>query len=390
MKVEIYSATGTSVSQQPVEYVERKGLGHPDSICDAVMEAAAGSLREQYLDRCGRVLHHNLDKALLVAGQTQPQLGGGNVIAPIQIIAGDRAANRFAGAEIPVDEIVEAAVMAWLKSNLRFIQCDRDVRFRSEIKPGSAELTGIFARQTPVANDTSAAVGYAPLSETEQLVLATEQWVNSSEFKQRFPVCGEDVKVMGVRHGKQLRLTIAIAMVDRFVPTEASYFEQKEAIREDIQRYVLERLNDLDEVTVDLNTLDNPDAGPNGMYLTVIGTSAESGDGGEVGRGNGVNGLFSLNRPTSNEAAAGKNTICHVGNIYNHLSHRIAIEIVESIEPVRESYVWLCSQIGGPIDNPWSTSISVSLEPGVDVADVDDAINAIVQQNLRSIAASHR
>jgi S-adenosylmethionine synthetase len=175
-------------------------------------------------------------------------------------------------------------------------------------------------------------------------------------------------------------------MVDRFVPTDASYFEQKDAIRDDVERYVRERLQGLEEVTVDLNTLDDSARGQDGMYLTVIGTSAESGDGGEVGRGNGVNGLISLNRPTSNEAAAGKNTVCHVGNIYNHLSHRIASEIVESIVPVRESYVWLCSQIGQPIDKPWSTSVRVSLEPGVDVDDVEDEVNAIVSQQLKNAA----
>ena len=64
------------------------------------------------------------------------------------------------------------------------------------------------------------------------------------------------------------------------------------------------------------------DRGAGGMYLTVLGTSADGADGGQVGRGNRVNGLISLHRPMSTEAAAGKNPVSHVGKIYNLLAHR--------------------------------------------------------------------
>jgi S-adenosylmethionine synthetase len=63
----------------------------------------------------------------------------------------------------------------------------------------------------------------------------------------------------------------------------------------------------LDSVDVQINMLDDEARGRDGMYLTVLGTSAESGDGGEVGRGNRVNGLISFCRPMTMEAAAGKN-----------------------------------------------------------------------------------
>ncbi len=350
------------------------------------MEAAATALRSEYRRQCGRVLHHNLDKALLVAGQSEPSLGGGRITAPMHIIAGDRATSEFEDVKVPVDEIVEAAILKWLGENIRYLDPDHHVVFRSEIKPGSAELRGIFNRDIPVANDTSAAVGFAPLSETEQTVLKVEHYINSDEFKQQFPVAGEDVKVMAVRNGRRLHMTIAIAMVDQFVPTVKSYFDQKQAIRSDVTQHIQSTLKALDEVTIDLNTLDDPDLGQEGMYLTVIGTSAESGDGGEVGRGNAVNGLISLCRPTSNEAAAGKNTTSHVGNIYNHLSHRIAGNIVDTITPVNEAYVWLCSQIGKPIDQPWSSAVGCVLEPGAEIGDVNDDVQAIIHQHLEQAA----
>ena len=380
----LFADDGATVPQQPVEYVERKGLGHPDSICDSIMQTAAESLRQEYRSRCGHILHHNLDKALLVAGQSEPAIGGGRMVSPIQIIAGDRAMTSLGDVKIPVAEIVESAVSEWIDGHLRFVDSTQHIDFRSEIKPGSMELREIFDRSTPVANDTSAAVGFAPLSETEQVVLDTERYINGDQFKQLFPVAGEDVKIMAARHFDQIHLTIAIAMVDRFVSSESDYFEQKEAIRADIESYVGGRSGKLALAAIDVNTLDDPQRGQAGMYLTVLGTSAESGDGGEVGRGNAVNGLISLNRPTSNEAAAGKNTTCHVGNIYNHLSYRIADQIVTQIEPVQESYVWLCSQIGRPVDDPWSAAVRVSLADGVDVDDVRDDVDSILQRELKA------
>ena len=388
MAIHLFATKNSSVADQPFEYVERKGLGHPDAICDSVMQAAASSLSREYVNRCGRVLHHNLDKALLVAGQSEPKFAGGVVTKPMQIIAGDRATSDLGEIRIPVHEIIESAVLGWFSDNLRFVDTNRHVIFKSEVQPGSAELTGIFERGAPVANDTSAAVGYAPLTETERIVLATEQYINSKAFKERFPVAGEDVKVMAVRHEKRLHLTIAIAFVDRFVSSLSDYFAQKDAITHDVLSHVRRQLVTMEQLAVDINMLDDPTLGQAGMYLTVLGTSAESGDGGEVGRGNAANGLISLNRPTSNEAAAGKNATCHVGNIYTHLTYKIADDIVSSIGPVKEAYVWLCSQIGSPIDQPWSTSVSVVLEANVGPRDLQEEVEEIVHRHLQCAVAT--
>jgi S-adenosylmethionine synthetase len=57
-----------SPASQPLEIVERKGLGHPDTVCDALAEALSRSLCRYYLDAFGLILHHNVDKALLADG----------------------------------------------------------------------------------------------------------------------------------------------------------------------------------------------------------------------------------------------------------------------------------------------------------------------------------
>ncbi len=373
------------VARQQVELVERKGVGHPDSICDAIMEAVSVRLSQVYLEVAGQVLHHNIDKGLLVAGQTTPALGGGRVDQPMRLIFGDRATTEWQGQSIPVAEIAVESARQWIREHLRFVDPDRHLVYQNELKPGSPELTDIFQREQVGANDTSAAVGYAPLTETERLVLLAERTLNDPAFKTEFPEAGEDVKVMGVRQGRELVLTVALAFVDRFVPSEQHYFQRKEAIRQRLQNTLEGEMRELDRLRVDINTLDQPGRGLGGMYLTVLGTSAEAGDSGQVGRGNRVNGVITLNRPMGTEAAAGKNPVSHVGKIYTLLTHQIADRIYQEVEAVDEIYVWLCSQIGQPIDQPLVASAQAILAPGAGLPDVEEPIRAIIQQELAQI-----
>ncbi|MBI1900337.1 MAG: methionine adenosyltransferase [Planctomycetia bacterium] len=373
------------VALRQAEHVERKGLGHPDSICDAVMEAVSVALCAAYRAACGRVLHHNVDKGLLVAGQSSPRLGGGTVQRPMRFVFGDRATAVVGGRPIPVGEIVETAARKWLREHLRFVDPALHAVFQNEIQPGSAELVGIFSRDVLSANDTSAAVGYAPLTETERLVLQAERYLNSPDYKRRFPEVGEDVKVMAVRRGRQVSLTVAAAFVDRFVQTAQTYFERKREIRDDLERRLRSQLHDIDRLDVDLNTLDDPGRGLGGMYLTVLGTSAEGADGGEVGRGNRVNGLISLHRPMSLEAAAGKNPVSHVGKIYNVLAHEMAERVHKSCEGVAEATVWLASQIGRPLDDPWSVAVELIPAAGASAADVERSVRETIEAELRDL-----
>ena len=80
------------IEARALEIVERKGTGHPDYICDAVMEAVSLALSREYMERAGRVLHHNIDKGLLIAGAVDKHFGGGSVTSPMELIIGDRAA----------------------------------------------------------------------------------------------------------------------------------------------------------------------------------------------------------------------------------------------------------------------------------------------------------
>lgn len=386
--VEVLS--GKPVSDHEVEIVERKGVGHPDTICDAIMDRVSIALSKEYQKQFGTILHHNIDKAFLVAGNAEIRLGGGRVTDPMRLIFGDRATYSLNGKSIPINDIAISTAKRWIKEHLRFVDPDEHVVYDVQIKPGSPELVDIFSRDVPGANDTSAAVGYAPLTETERLVLATENYMNSPAFKTLFPEAGEDIKVMGFRHGKELDLTAAVAFVDRFVDSEDSYFRRKAQMHEAVEEFLSGEVKTLGRVTLSLNTLDERGRGLGGMYLSVTGTSAESGDSGQIGRGNKVNGVIALNRPMGTEAAAGKNPVSHVGKIYTVMTHQVAARIYQEVRGVREVYVWMLSQIGSPIDQPKVAAAQVILEKRARQSAATRRVREVLERELAGIATLTR
>lgn len=368
-----------ALEEQPMEICERKGLGHPDTICDAIMNEVSIELSKEYLKRFGTILHHNLDKGLISAGGSEVAFNGGKMTNPILIVYGDRATFDVGDEHVPVDEIAIRSTKDWFKRKLRFVDPDEHLKYQVEVQPGAASLQDIFARSGKYlgANDTSAAVGYAPYSRTEQLILNVEGYMNSPEFKKRFPESGEDVKIMGFRNGNDVNLTVAQAFVDRYISSEEDYFRKKSEIYDAVDSFVNDNY-DFDNVKVGFNVLDAKGRGIGGLYLTVLGSSIDTGDSGQVGRGNNVVGVIPLNRPMSSEAAAGKNPVSHVGKIYNFLSYKIADEVYAKVNGIKETYIWLVSAIGQPIDEPAVCSAQVIPEDGVSLKEITPQIQEVI------------
>jgi len=376
------------VEEMIVELVERKGLGHPDYIADSAAEAASKALCQYYIKEYGMILHHNLDKVLLVGGQASPIFGGGEVIQPIYILVSGRATTeviRNGRVEpIPVGTIVVKAVKDWIRRNFRFLDPDSHVVVDYRIGKGSVDLVEVFKARAkaPLANDTSIGVGYAPLSTLEKLVFQTERMLNSKEFKEKLPAVGEDIKVMGLRKDKSIELTIAAAMISSQLHDVDEYVNVKEEVRERILDLASKIASDYD-VRVYINTADMIEKGI--VYITVTGTSAEHGDDGATGRGNRVNGLITPMRPMSLEATAGKNPVNHVGKIYNVAASLIARKIYEQVKGVREVYVELLSQIGRPIDDPLVANVKILPETKELPQHIVSEIEVIVDEELKNI-----
>ncbi len=369
------------VGTQYAEIVERKGIGHPDTICDSVAEELSVALSKMYIEEFGAIMHHNVDKALLVGGIAEPVFGGGRVISPIEIYIVGRAIKEKGDKRLPVEELAIETIQQWLSENLRNIDPSKHVVINTRIKPGSRDLVELFERfqksgEVPLANDTSFGVGFAPLNDLESIVLNTERFLNSEDMKLKHPEIGEDIKVMGVRIKDKIRLTIALAFVSRHIKDLEDYKARKEEIRSKVVEFA-SSLTDK-EVEVFINTADNYDNGS--VYITVTGTSAEQGDDGQVGRGNRVNGLITPYRPMSLEAAAGKNPVSHIGKIYNVVANIIADRVVREIEEVEEAYCYMVSKIGHPINEPQVCDVKIRAKRRS--AGTEEAVRSIATEEL--------
>lgn len=368
-----------------IEVVERKGRGHPDTMCDGLAEALSRALCRQYLATFGAIQHHNVDKALIAAGASRPAFGGGRVTEPIDIYLAGRAASPGAYGEKLLKDIAVESARAWLRDNVHALDPKEHVRIHPILRPGSIELVALYDNESdaaPLANDTSFGVGYAPSSPLERFVLALDARL-FQEARAHRPSWGEDIKIMAVRAGEEVELTIACALVDAYVESLGAYMSDKTALSG--LAFDLAKTFGLALRRVSVNAADRPREGV--LYLTVTGTSAEAGDDGQVGRGNRVNGLITPCRPMSLEAAAGKNPVSHVGKIYNVAAREIAAEIVEALSPVKRARCLLVSQIGAPITEP--SLVSVALETG-DASAAEDfrpGIGAIVQSVLGGLAS---
>ncbi|HHT9130294.1 MAG TPA: methionine adenosyltransferase [Candidatus Brocadiaceae bacterium] len=354
MEIIIEKTKAVPVQKSAIEIVERKGLGHPDTLCDRAAEELSIAFSQYYLKKFGRVLHHNIDKCLLVGGRSEVCFGGGKVITPMNLIIVGRAVETVGNERVPLEEIARETTNRWLGERLRFLEAEKNVVVETKIRTGSVDLRATFDSSIPLANDTSIGVGFSPLTETESLVYHTEQFLNSAEVKQEYPMVGEDIKIMGIRINDHIKLTIAIAFVSRFISSKDEYFKIKAKLLGYIHAFVKKITNR--EVVVTINAADNYEKDI--VYLTVTGTSAECGDDGQVGRGNRANGLITPYRPMTLEATAGKNPITHTGKLYNLVASEISGEIAKNPN-VSGAECYLVSQIGAPITEPQMVHVKV-------------------------------
>jgi len=349
------------IEKTETEMVERKGIGHPDSVADGIAEQVSRGLCRYYLKHFDRVLHHNTDECQVVGGQATPAFGGGVVSEPIYILLVGRATTRVSERDIPFREIAEEAAMNYLRNTFPDLEADRNVRLETKIGQGSVDLRGLYETQKYLANDTSFGVGFAPFSEAETITKETEKFING-EMKKEIPESGQDVKVMTSRRGDKITVTCAIAMVGKRIPDRDHYMSVKEEMSEKILEHASKYTDR--EVTVYINTADDYESGI--YYNTVTGLSMENGDDGSVGRGNRVNGLITPFRPMSLEAAAGKNPVTHVGKLYNLLSMQVAEKVYELGKgDIQEVSVRILSQIGKPVSEPLSSNIDIIMSDGV-------------------------
>ena len=343
--------TTRSAYDPPVEFVERKGLGHPDTICDRLAEELACQLALDYEQHTGAVRAFNVDKAILAAGSVDVHFGGGVHTKPSKLVLVGKATFDFGWQPDP-----EALAEQYHARLLELLPDATPEAFEVEVwlNRSSADLAAVVHAETvaPLANDTSFAAVSSPRSVLESIVHRVEISLNDPAYRDRVPV-GRDIKVMGAREGNDIMITIACPVMATKVADRAAYDAVIDAVRSDASALAQEIAGR--PVAVQVNQADQEDS----VYLTLTGTSAEAGDDGQVGRGNRFGGLITPYRPMSLEAAAGKNPAAHVGKTYHAIGYDITQRMLAETD-TSDVTLRLLSSIGHPVTEPQAVHVEAS------------------------------
>jgi S-adenosylmethionine synthetase len=341
------------------EIVERKGRGHPDTLTDHLADVLSNKFCQYTLERFGEVLHHNFDKVGLLGGKSVVAFGRGELIEPIRVLLNGRAADAFHHQPIPLRDLLVKWTEAFLQQELPLLNPSKDLVFHYNVSNSNTAgyPTDDFrpestapARQrlNLLSSDTAALCASFPPTPLEVAVYSAEKLLTDNNFRTARPWLGSDIKVLGVRFGEEVEITACIPQIARYVGSSDEYLNNLSIIREILECHFAEHLLGM-RVSITLNSKD--DAPGNSFYLTAIGSCIESGDEGMVGRGNRPNGLISVCRPFSGEAACGKNPMFFPGKVYNAVAIAAAQRLYE-ISGVA-SHVWLVAQEGRTLADPW-------------------------------------
>jgi S-adenosylmethionine synthetase len=229
-----------------------------------------------------------------------------------------------------------------------------------------------------LANDTSMGTGFYPLSPLEMLAADLADDLSGDDgFRHDHPWCGTDVKLMLVGDESRFDVVAAVPQVSTYVHSREAYARNKAAVIERCQQMVETRLGDgaSDRCSFRVNARDIETKDE--LYLTLSGSSLESGDEGVVGRGNRANGLITPLRPMNIEGVNGKNPVYHVGKLYNVAALRIAQLLHERHSGHHE--VMIVSATGQELGYPWRIHVRSSVP-----ITIEDAANAALSVTLQS------
>ncbi|WP_019632473.1 methionine adenosyltransferase [Actinomadura atramentaria] len=383
-------------ADQSFEVVERKGQGHPDTLADALAEHLSRVYARYTLDAFGAVLHHQFDKVGILGGRVRVDFGSGELLSPVRVLLNGRASASYAGTAIPVRDLLTDACRSFFADRFAMLDLDRDLRLIYEVSTGDSP-GGIGAKDTAsnrrsrwfnpagiddlpelrrlACNDTSSGAAYGPFTPTERFVLDVEKVLAGAA---RPPWLGSDVKVMACRTGRRVEVTACVPQLARHVPDLDAYRANLDWARDRLAEHAARLLPD-HETLIHLNMRDDYDRPE--LYLTLTGSSIETGDEGLVGRGNRYGGLISAGRPFTMEGISGKNPVYHTGKVYC-----IGADLV--VQAVAESYglgaeVVIIGQTGQLITDPHA--VLVTVEPGRGAIPDADELRSLITDRLKMI-----
>lgn len=355
------------------EVVERKGLGHPDTLADGLAEAVSIAYSKYCINNFGAILHHNVDKTTVTGGLVDIGYGYGKVLKPAKVIINGRMSTGFNGVDIPVEQIQKEAVKQYLKKVLPNVNLDTDVTVVHDSVPYSHNpfwyhprgLEDLPEIKNTTANDTSTCVGYWPLSAGEKIALSLEGYFYNTDTSPRFDYIGQDIKCMVVIKEGVVNITMCIPFISTKTPNEEFY---KEKINEIYSALISLALNISPSRSINL-AINNKDS-----YLLLTGSCIEAGEEGVVGRGNRSRGVISSTRPFSMEASNGKNPVYHVGKIHTLVADELAMEIGKAFDC--SVNVYITCRIGDDLYLP--QDIVIEVDKDVEIEKIHEISNSLL------------
>lgn len=387
MVVKIQSSPFVNLEKKAYEAVERKGIGHPDTLCDAIAELASRRYSEAVYKKVGRLPHHYFDKVMLMGGAVDMGLGRGELIQPYRVIFAGKVTRKIGDMELPVTEIITKATEEVLTGTLRNFDPKKHLVIIDELRdyqgpskrrpryqPEKVEDLPVMDKEGRVSNDVNICTGFFPLTRCERVVLATERHLNSNEYKVSYPYTGMDIKVAGVRIENDIEVTVNMPLISNLVSSMDEYWELTKILEAELLDFY--KKNDFSDIKLNFNP-QNVSGIP---YLSVTGSIADTGDVGVVGRGNRPNGLITPMRPMSIEAVCGKSPIDNTGKLYGIAATRISEAIYKATG--YWSDITIVTFRDRPLEDPAYVLVSLNAE---DSTDIESKVRPIIEQQLSQV-----
>ncbi len=323
--------------KRKIEIVERKGIGHPDTLADKLAEELSRVYSKFCLEKFGCILHHNIDKLYIGGGLFLIRKNKVVKKSPIRVEVNGRVSNTMNGERIDLEKIFIPVIKEYLGTVLPRLnpEVDLDIKVnctqysKREYWYTPRNIDDIPDSKSLFAADTALCVNHSSKTFCEKLVLKLEQsfWnYNKKGYAYpKFKEIGQDIKVMASRIENDIIVTICMPVYKDAYSTVEEY--------NDIIKFHENRLDKIAysmnfskkyNINIEINRL--PD-NTYRNYSLVIGSCIECGEEGIVGRGNNSQGLISSSREHTVEAPCGKNPRYHTGRIVNFLANNAMTRI---------------------------------------------------------------